>query len=126
MDLRLLIRLHCLLLFRVNVVDGRIPYVNLGRCQADYRYLLLLGHLLRVMGLLALAALELRVLRLSLLFGLLLSGALYLNRSGNLGLVSGVAALFRAAPRQMMVDLDYCQIAFGCFAGRVGLPLEPV
>ena len=50
------------------ILDGRIPYVNLGRRKADYRYLLLLGRLLRVMSLLALAALELRVLRLFLLF----------------------------------------------------------
>ena len=102
----MLIWLHCLLLFRVNVVGGWIPNVNLGRRQADHRYFLLLRRLLRVMGLLALAALELRVLRLFLLLGLLLSGALYLNCSGNLGLVPGVgaAALFRAAP--MMVNLD--------------------
>ena len=82
-----------------------------------------------VVRLLALAALELRILRLLLLFYLLLlPGALYLNSSCDFCLVSSVC-IFRIGTVSlvmMMVYLDYGQVASALLARRVWLSLESV
>lgn len=71
-----------------------------------------------MMCLLALAALELRILRLLLLlYLLLLSGALYLNSSCDFCLVSSVC-IFRIGTVSlmvMMVYLDYGQVSSALF-----------
>ena len=105
----------------MDVIGCRVAHVDLCSCQADHRDLFL--SLLLSVGLLALTALELRVLSLLLVLRLLLSGALYLNSCSDLGLVSCVT--FVRAVSLLMVDLDDCQITF-VLAGRIRFSLQPI
>lgn len=94
-----------------------IAHVDFGGGQADHRNFFL--PLLLSVSLLALTALELRVLRLLFVLRLLLSGALDLNSCSNLGLVSCVT-LFWAA-----VNFDDCQISF-VLAGRIRFSFKSI
>ena len=118
LELCLLIWLHGLLL-GVDIVSGCVTYVDFCGSQADHCDLLL--HF-RV-GLLALATLELRVLRLLLFFRLLLSGALYLNGRRNLGLVSSVT--FVGTPSLLLVNFYDCQVSLG-LARRIRFSLKSI